>query len=87
MKLSIPSVAALFLVGPMAHAETSIQAGLWEKTEKVTLDDKAGFFQDAEVLGNCRASYLELDGDFSRGQFSISDQMEDGPAARLGNRP
>ncbi len=41
MKSWIPSVAALFLVAPLAHAETPIQAGLWEKTEKVNIDDKA----------------------------------------------
>jgi hypothetical protein len=40
MKSWIPSVAALSLLAPMAHAETPIQAGLWERTEKVTLDGK-----------------------------------------------
>jgi hypothetical protein len=40
MKSWVPSVAALFLLAPMAHAETPIHAGLWEKTEKVTLDGK-----------------------------------------------
>lgn len=40
MKSWIPSVAGLLLLVPMAHAETSIQPGLWEKTEKMTLDGK-----------------------------------------------
>jgi hypothetical protein len=36
----MPSVLALFLLVPMAQAETPVQAGLWERTEKVTLDGK-----------------------------------------------
>lgn len=34
-------IAALSMLAPMARAETAIQAGLWEKTEKVTLDGRA----------------------------------------------
>jgi hypothetical protein len=40
MRSWIRSVAALSMLAPVAHAETSIQTGLWEKTEKVTLDGK-----------------------------------------------
>jgi hypothetical protein len=40
VKSWIPSIAVLLLVVPTAHAETQIQAGLWEKTEKMTLDGK-----------------------------------------------
>jgi hypothetical protein len=36
----MPSVLTLFLLVPMAQAETPVQAGLWERTEKVTLDGK-----------------------------------------------
>jgi hypothetical protein len=41
MKSWVPSIAALSMLVPTAHAETSIQAGLWEKTEQVTIDGKA----------------------------------------------
>jgi hypothetical protein len=34
-------VAVLSMLASMAHAETPIQAGQWEKTEKVTLDGSA----------------------------------------------
>ena len=38
MKSWVRLVAALSMLAPIAHAETSIQAGLWERAEKVTLD-------------------------------------------------
>ena len=38
MKAWIPSIAALSMLAPIAHAETPIQAGLWERAENVTLD-------------------------------------------------
>jgi len=38
MKSWISSAAALSMLASIAHAETSIQAGLWERSEKVTLD-------------------------------------------------
>ncbi len=41
MRFWVPLIAALSMLAPMAQAETPIQAGLWEKTEKVTLDGNA----------------------------------------------
>lgn len=37
----LPVAAALSTIAAIAHAETPIQPGLWEKSEKVTLDGKA----------------------------------------------
>ncbi|MCW5733834.1 MAG: DUF3617 family protein [Enhydrobacter sp.] len=34
-------LAALPILAPIVHAETAIQAGQWEKTEKVTLNGRA----------------------------------------------
>jgi hypothetical protein len=40
MRSWILSVAALSMLAPVAHAQTPIQAGLWEKIEKATLGGK-----------------------------------------------
>ena len=59
MKPRIPLVAALFLLAPMAHAEIPIQAGLWEKTEKVTLDGKALPFRSQKICLKAGEASLE----------------------------
>ena len=41
MKVQVPSSVALSLLEAVAHAETPIEAGLWDRTERVILDGKA----------------------------------------------
>jgi len=40
MKRWFLTVATWSMLVPMAHGQTAVQAGLWEKIEKVTLDGK-----------------------------------------------
>ena len=59
MKSWIPPVAALSMLVPTAHAETPIQAGLWEKTEKVTFDDKAPSSRSQKICLKAGEANLE----------------------------
>jgi hypothetical protein len=59
MKSWIPPLAALSLLASMAHAETSIQAGLWERTEKVTLDGKASSPRSQKICLKAGEASLE----------------------------
>jgi hypothetical protein len=59
MKSWIPLAAALALFPPIAHAETPIQAGLWEKTEQVMLDGKESSSRPQKICLKAGEASLE----------------------------
>src|ERR687895_1568603 len=49
------------------------------------LHDQSGFLQHRQVLGDRRPRDLELGRDLTGGELRIPDELEDAPAARLGD--
>jgi hypothetical protein len=59
MRVRFASIAALSVLASVAHAETPIQAGLWEKTERVTLDDRTSSPRPQKVCLKAEEASLE----------------------------